>query len=152
MIYGPQTPDGKRFPWLDFLERTELPRSFFKKLFDDESFLEIVADTYEAKGALLSDHEIFSCVERRYFSMFQKHFISEDIFWAGAFLPEDENTEAEQPHIEGFAYEEDESPESKKQLKLFRRAVEVFSKALYGDPHAWFSDFEEYFQKQRKEQ
>lgn len=149
MIYGPQTPAGERFPWKVFLDRTELPRSFFKKLFGDEGFLETVAEEYETKGSLLNDQEVFRCVEKVYFSMFKKCFINEDIFWVGAFIPEIEGKE--QPHIEGFAYENDDSELKSERMKLFRRAVEVLSKELYGDSHAWFKDFEDYFRKQNEE-
>lgn len=158
MIYAPDTHEGKRFPWKDFLDGTQLPQATFKDLFEYEVFLKVVADTYETKGSMLDDSEMRACVEKVYFPMFKKVFISEEIFWAGALIPERES-EINQPQIEGFVVDYsqkkdmfDNSEERRRFssfLRDFRRALQVFSKALYDDPHAWFSDFEEYFRQQQ---
>lgn len=149
LIYAPQTQAGKRFPWAEFLNTTKLRKGPFFTLFRYEDFLKAVADVYDSKGSILTDKEVFLCVEQVYFPAFKMHYLQEGLF-------EDENIgrgegKDNQPEIIGYFYDKSQGVDREKQKGL-RTALKVFSKDLYGDPHAWFSDFEEYFQKQRKEQ
>lgn len=150
MIYAPDTPAANRFPWRMFLSQTKLSKGPFKEILNDDDFLKTVADAYERKGAMLTDEGMYECVENVYFSMFKTMFVNEDVFWAGAledgFLAPDD-----QPSIDGFVFDRFAKGAGQKKRKKFRSTLKKFSKDLYGDSHAWFKDFEDYFRKQNEE-
>lgn len=162
MLYIPDSQSANRFPWRFFLSQTKLSRATFKDLFESEDFLATVANAYEAKGSLLNDREMYECVERAYFSRFKMFFVSEDILMADAVadIPANrpEVVNSSQPHIEGYTFdygqrnqkiEFEQRKSFSKELKTLRTCLQKFSKELYGDIHAWFSDFEEYFRQQQ---
>lgn len=144
MIYAPDTPAANRFPWRMFLSQTKLSKGPFKGILSDEEFLKMVVDAYENKGTMLTDEDMYKCVENVYFPMFKTMFVSEDVFWAGAledgFLAPDD-----QPSIDGFVFDRFAKGIGQSKRTKFRSAIKTFSKDLYGDSHAWFKDFEEYF-------
>lgn len=143
MIYAPDTPGANRFPWRMFLSQTRLRKGAFKGILNDEDFLREVADSYEDKGDMLTDDEVYECVKKVYFPMFKKMFLSKDVFWAAAI--EDDVEFTKQPRIEGFVFDRFATGTEQNRRTKFRNAVKTFSKDLYGDPHAWFEDFEKYF-------
>lgn len=154
MEYNTQKPLEAKFPWDEFLEQTKLPKRIFQVgLIPWPRFTKEVESVYKTKGSMLTDEEMFHCLEAAYFPMFEAFFVDEDIFFAEG-KPAKQEPEGTQPQIEGFFYDSQafSKEEYKRRYKSKRHALNHLSKALYGDPHAWFSDFEEYFQKQRKEQ
>lgn len=148
MIYPPNAEAGDRFPWVKFLNITKLRKGSFAGLFKDEEFLETVADAYEDKGSMLTDEEIYKCVEKVYFPMFKKMFVSEDVFWAGSFGDDDLAPDG-QPVIEGFVFDRLAPTYNRTRRTKLRSALKMFSQDLYNDPHAWFEDFENYFRAQQ---
>lgn len=146
MICAPNTPAANRFPWRFFFYGTKLRKGSFKALFRYEDFLETVADAYESKCAMLTDKEMLQCVEKVYFPMFRANFISSDVFLSEAPM---EVEKMNQPQIDGFVFDRNAANQNVSKLTRLRSALKVFSKDLYGDSHAWFSDFEEYFRQQQ---
>lgn len=147
MIYAPDTPNANRFPWRMFLSQTKLSKGPFFTLFRYEDFLEAVAETYETKGSILADKEVFFCVEQVYFPMFKMHYLQENGFFEGENVGRGEGKD-NQPEIIGYFYDKSQGVDREKQKGL-RTALKKFSQDLYNDPHAWFEDFENYFREQQ---
>lgn len=151
MEYSSQNPSEAKFQWDEFLEQTKLPkRIFLVSLIPWPRFTKEVASAYKAKGSMLTDEEMFRCLEAAYFPMFEAFFVDEDIFFAER-KPLKREPEGTQPKIEGFLYDSQmcSKEEYKQRYANKRQALNHLSKALYDDPHAWFSDFEEYFRQQQ---
>lgn len=95
---------------------------------------------------MLSDEEMVKCVQKAYFPMFKTKYLP------GGSVLKNENVglgegQKNQPQVIGYFYDKEQGEDFDK-LKVMRTALKRFSKDLYGDPHAWFEDFENYFREQ----